>query len=410
MANSHIPKHGVSSQGCDGREWPRHCVRGVTFLLEIRLFLAFFVLSLHSASGQIIFSNTGMAVRISGHYSDIFSNGAPPETNNYSFIAIAADNRWKISVTNLNKPKEWSIMHCDGTNIFTLGTDSVNAYKMHGYVFPGGFYVPEAALNSVKMFFPWMVFHLTPQMIRDLESKGVKDIPHPWGGRHTLRDYGFNWKISSFQDYEIIQRIEVVRDSALDLKADEDELRRPTVNYAFQYSTRQHRLDMLSSRKEIPDGFVRAAYECENLYKTNGWITPLRAKFAQYAPTFQPSNPIRLVFEMALQVEAINVLGDTEISEITTPAKSPVFDYRYQATNSRTKFNYATYTLDAGNSFLSASDPNLLAQANDWLKHGPSYQSVQAKRSKILFGMLTVTIVTSGLLVFWLKKTKKQNK
>jgi hypothetical protein len=378
-----------------------------SFWLRLFFLCMLGMLSFQLSFGESSFANNGATLQASGRYVDIFSNGAPAKTNNYHFVALTAFNGWKISVTNANQPKEWGVMRYDGTNIYTLGTDALNGYKIYGYVFPGEFYVPEAALDSVKLFFPWMAFYLTPQMIKNFDRKGIIDIPPPWGKRYSLRDYGFKWKTRYFQDDRIIQRIEAVRDSTLDLKTEEDELRRASINYAFEYSSREHRLEMLRSRKEIPDGFVRADYECENVYKTNNWIIPLTAKFAQYTPTFNPSNPIRLVFEMFLQVEDIKLLQNTDVSDVISPAKASVSDYRYQATNNRTKFNYATYTLDAGDPFPSGQDPKLLAQANAWLKDGPPYDAVQSKRSKILVGMLTLTIVTSGLLVFWLR-TKKQ--
>jgi len=86
--------------------------------------LAFGIGSLHPASGQS-FTNEGKTLQISGHYSRIFINGAPPETNNYHFIALTASNGWKITITNANHPKEWAVMRSDGTNIYTLGTDFV---------------------------------------------------------------------------------------------------------------------------------------------------------------------------------------------------------------------------------------------------------------------------------------------
>jgi hypothetical protein len=374
------------------------------------LFLAFGIASLHPTFGQAL-TNEKETLQILGHYSHIFSNGAPPKTNNYSFIAFTASNGWKISITNANQPKEWGIMRYDGTNIYMIGTDLLNAYTIYGYVYPGQFYVPEAADDSVKPFFPWMVFYLTPQMIRDFERKGIIDMPTPWGRRYSLLDYGYKWKTHYSDDGKVIQRIDIVRDSTLDLKTEEDELRRASINYPFEYSSREHRLQALHVRKNVPDGFVRATYECEAVCQTNSTLIPSAAKFAEYWPNFnEPQGPSRLVFEMALQVDEIKLLQNADISEIISPAKMSVSDYRYQTTTSRTKFNFATYTLNAGDSFPSGNDSVLLAQAKDWIKHGSAYDSLQSKRGKILVGMLTVTFVTTGLLVFWLIRNNKQTK
>jgi hypothetical protein len=374
------------------------------------ILFAFGAASLRSASGQS-FTNDKETLQILGHYLYIFSNGAPPQTNNYHFNAFIASNEWKISITNADQPKEWEIMRYDGTAIYMLGTDSLNAYAIYGYVYPGQFYVPEAAQDSVKPFFPWMVFCLTPQMIRDFEGKGVMEMPSPWGKRFSLVDYGFKWNTLYTENDRIIQRIDVVRDSALDLKTEEDELRRATINYPFDYSSREHRLEMLHLRKDVPDGFVRATYECNEVCKTNDWIIPATARFVEYWPNFRnPQGPIRLVFEMILQAEEIKVLQnqDEKISEIVSTALVPVHDYRYQATSSRTKFNYATYTLNVGDSFPPGDDPKLLAQSKNWLKNGLAYDSFQKKQRIVLAGMLVVTLIMSGLLVFWLMRNKKQ--
>jgi hypothetical protein len=106
-------------------------------------------------------------------------------------------------------------------------------------------------------------------------------------------------------------------------------------------------------------------------------------------------------------VDQVKLLHNANISDLIPPAKTFVFDFRYQATNSRTKFNYASYTLNAGEQFKSDKDPELLAQANHWLKHGPGYDSYKSKRRIILVGMLVFTMISGGLLLFLLKPAKK---
>lgn len=376
------------------------------------LFLALEVFILHPTYGQGSITNEEKALRISGQYTHIFENGAPPRTNKYHFITITASNRWEMSITNANMPEDWEIMRYDGTHIYTFGTQvgdmpkgTTNTYKIYAYVYSGNFYVPEAQ-DSVHPFFPWMVFYLTPQMIRKYERNSVIDIPPPWGKRYSLLDYGFKWKTRYAENDRIIQRIDVVRDSALDLKTDEDELRRASLNYPFNWSQQDHRLEALRSRKELPQGFVRATYECEDVQRTNDWLIPSTARFAEYWPNWRESNyPPRLVFQMALEVDAIIPIQNAATAEVAPPAQTSVSDYRYQATNSRTKFNHATYKLNAGDPFPSGSDPKLLAQANDWLRKGTAYEGLQSKRRKTLAGMLLILV--SGWVVLWL--TRKKN-
>lgn len=366
------------------------------------------------AFSPLAFGQSGFgekAIQILGKYSYIYSNGAPPETNDYQFIAITSDSGWNISITNINNPKEWGVINSDGTNIFTLSTDSLNKFKTFGYVFRGPFYVPDDPQNSVIIFFPWMVFHLTPSMIRDSEKKGIIDKPAPWGKHHSLIDFGFRWKTSFFEGGEAIQKIEAVRDKTLDLKNEEDELRRANINYPYNFSLRQQMLDSLQTRTNIPDGFVRAVYECNATCRTNGWVIPCSAQFALYWPNFKnPQESSRLLFRMQLRVEKIDLLKDRQIPAIISPSEASVWDYRAQTATGRTKFNYAEYALQRGEPFPASNDPKLLAQMNDWLKQGPPYEILTSKRRKILTGMVIFTVMSIGLLAFWLIKQTKSKK
>jgi len=377
--------------------------------------LGFNVACLLPAFGQISFTNAGETLQVLGSYSYIYKNGAPAETNNFHFVALTTSHRWSISVTNENNSKDWGMMRYDGTNIYTLGTElgnvpspSVNRFEIYGYAYPGQFFMPQGQ-DSVHLFFPWMVFHLTPQVIQSFERNGVIEIPPMYGARSSLLDYGYSWKISYLDDSGI-QHIDIVRDSTLDLKSEKDELRRATVDYPFSYSPLEHRLDMLNLRTNIPEGFIRATYECKDILKTNDCRIPSAASFALFWPNFKDQRePSRVVFKLILQVNQIKLLQNVVIPEAVPFAKTYISDYRFQATNNRTKFNHAAYTLNAGESFPSGSDPKLRRQAEDWLKHGTAYDGLQSNRHMILAGMLTVTFVTIGLLVFWLRKSKIEN-
>jgi len=372
----------------------------VTGLASLIVLLPFALLR-----SQVVPSNIHSNIAINGHYAHIFSNGAAPETNNYSFNVSITPNGWSMSVTNVSQSKEWGIMQCDGTNIYTITAVSWNGDKVYGYVYPGQFFVPEAE-DAPHLFFPWMVFFLTPEMVRNRENDSLVDTPAPWGKRFSLNDYGFKWETSYFEKEKTIQEIKAVRDPSLDFKSEEDEFRRPSINYAFEYSSIDHRRETLQARKGVPAGFVRAVFECQQIYHTNDLLVPSAATFYEYWPNFQnPKGDIRLVFQMMLKVENVRIVKNEDIPDAKAPtAITTVFDYRYQATNSRTKFNCARYSLNYGEAFPSGQDPKLMAQARTWLKNGPAFQGVESKRKIILVGMLIVTFATSASLVYWLKK------
>ena len=383
----------------------------VLFFRKVNLLVVSVMVFLAPVLLHAQFLNFGIECRnisIDGHYSHIFSNGAAPETNDYFFVIQIKTNCWSISVTNSSLPKEWGVMQYDGTNIYTMTAVSWNGYKAYGYVYPGQFYIPEAE-DAPHLFFPWMVFFLTPEMIEKREHDSFLDTPAPWGKRFSLLDYGFRWETSYFENNKIIRQINAVRDPSLDLKSDEDEFRRPSVNYPFEYSSADHRLETLQARKGVPAGFLRATYECQQVGQTNDIAMPSVATFVEYWPNFKnPRGAVRLVFQMVLKVENVKILKNEVNIETKAAAEMTVYDYRYQSMNSRTKFNYATYYLKLGEPFPSAEDPNLKAQAQKWLKSGPVFQGVQSKRKLIIVGMFMMTLIISTMLV--VNKIKKLNK
>jgi len=121
------------------------------------------------------------------------------------------------------------------------------------------------------------------------------------------------------------------------------------------------------------------------------------------------SGPTTIIEELYLKVDQVELLQNANIPDAIPPAKTLVYDYRYQATNSRTKFNHATYELNAGDQFKPDNDPKLLAEAKHWLKHGPGYDSYKSKRKIYLAGMLITALIPIGLLLFRLKHPKQLN-
>jgi hypothetical protein len=381
------------------------------------VYLAFGMFSFHQLFGQDLVAD-GRELRISGHYSFIFKNGTPGYTNIFHFIALTAYDGWSISATNENNAKDWGLMRYDGTNIYTLISDvgflhsgHTNKFEAYAYIYPGQFYVP-ALQDSVRLFFPWLVFHLSPHILQhSFEHNGIIEMPSPWGSsRYSLVDYGSKWMLKSSDDGQIIQRIDIIRDSELDLKTEEDELRRSMLDYPFLVSDREEVLKMLDFRKSIPNDFVRCSYECLETFHTNGLSIPSASQFAEFWPIMQAGTgriTPRLIYQCVLIVDQVELLNNVHIPDAIPPVVTSVFDYRYQATNSRTKFNYARYTLNAGDQFKSDKDPQLLAEAHDWLKHGPGYDSYKSKRILILVGMGVITAAFAGLLLFRLKPAKQ---
>jgi hypothetical protein len=379
----------------------------VCFFLILGLFV------LHKALGQYSFTNGDEVCRISGSYSQVLLNGTPGTTNNFHFVALTKADGWSISATNFNNGKDWGLMRYDGTSIYMTGTfvgnspvDHVNAFGVYGYVYPGQFYVPQIQ-DSVHLFLPWIAFHLSPAMLEDsYEHNGVIEMPWPWGNsRFSLTGYGYKWIVKSSGNDQIIRQIDVIRDSALDLKTEEDELRRSILDYQFSISSREATLKWLSYRKSVPNDFLRCRYECTEIIETNGLSIPALVKFVMNYPNLRYGG-VTVDCVYSLRVDQIEFVSNLDLLGAIAPAKTFVSDYRFQATNNHTKFNYATYTLSAGDKFRSDKDPELLAQAKDWLNNGPKYSSYKYKRKIILAGMFIITLIFIGLLTFRLRPAR----
>ncbi len=351
-------------------------------------------------------------VRIIGSYTYINSG----KTNTFNFVASILTDSWFLASTNKSDIKDWTRMNYDGTNIYTFATDdsviehntTVTKYEVYGYVYPGSMYIPHNQ-DSVRIFFPWLVFCLSPQATTNYEHDGMIEIPWPWGApRDSLGNYGYKWLVNLFPNGQVIQQIDVVRDTSLDLKTEEDELHRPTLDYPFSISDREEMLKYLMYRKNMPNGFIRCNYKCTELYQTNGYSIPVSAQFSMC----YPNQKDRILDAFALKATKVELLQNAEnidSPDLVAPGKTTFMDYRYEATNKTTRFNYALYGLESGDRLKSDKDPILLAEAKRWLKHGPRFNTYEIRRKLILTGILTVSIGSSILLIFFSIKRKKQH-
>jgi hypothetical protein len=354
--------------------------------------------------GQGLLDITKQDVLISGHFRHVYKNGTPGTTNYFHFNALTASNGWRITVVNDRNTNDWGVLQSDRTNLYMLATYRGEfKYKIYGYSFPGQFYTPEIQ-DTVHLFMPWMSFYFTPQSIRPSAETGKTEILWPWGNSlFAHAGYGYQWALTYFSGSETVSRIDVLRDSSLDLATPEAELRRSMADYPFAMSDREEVLNSLEFRKALTNGFNVASFEYEDIMQTNYFSIPLKTQFVQYWTKRDGASTVQQ--ELSLEVDKMDFTKNTNISEIVLPQQALVSDYRYQMTNNRTKFNYATYILNEGDSFKSANDPVLLAQAKNWLKHGQRYEGYKFKRGAILAGMILVTLIFSGVIFFQLKRT-----
>jgi hypothetical protein len=375
------------------------------FVLRFVFVSLYFSLSLSTtdlARGQDTIPNLGKAVQISGHYWHVNKNGAPGITNYFHFVALTATNGWRITTANDQNTNDWGLLQSDGTNLYLLASygGGYNS-KVFGCSFPGQFYTPEIQ-DSVHLFMPWLSFYFTPELI-----VGKTNILRPWGNALFAHSgFGFKWILTFFPNTQTIREIQEVRDKSLDLATSQDELRCTMANYPFNMSDRETVVQALEGARQLTNGYNVASFEYGEILPTNNLIIPTATGFVNYWPA--KDGVSRVQQQASLKVDNIVFLESTNIPQIVTPAETLVSDYRYQMANSRTKFNYATYTLSAGDTFKPGDDPVLLAQARHWLKYGPGYNAFKIKRGMILAGMMVVSLVFLGALYFRIKKQTSQ--
>jgi hypothetical protein len=350
-------------------------------------------------------------IRIAGTYTFAYSNGRPTETSEYSFVALGDRQTWQIAVINIAQSKEWGVLEADPFRLYTISSDTANAYKVSGYVYPGTFYTPAAPRNSVKLHLPWMVFCMSPKVLQDCQKVHGFDIPSPWSARHSLVDFGLRWNVQYDQASNIVLAVTATRDPSLDLPSDEDELRRANIDYVYDYGPREHRISTIALRKGLRRGFVRTAYSCANIVFTNGFIFPRYATLDQYWPEYRRSNsPPRIVFKMALNVESFEIVPNLRIIPLKPQQAITVNDYRFQKQNDRTKYNYAPYLLESGADLPAMNDAKILKEIDEWFATGPTFTTMSSRRRLILIGISTLVTCLGALLIIRLVKAAKQKR
>ena len=385
-------------------------------------------------------SHSEQVINVQGHYAETNYNlaGKPSiipvgvgsvadggEDNmagflNVSFVVTLGKNTWRICATN--QANEWETLTYDGTNTYLL-----TSFK--GRVDPRpnkSFWAPKSGaislgtvtagnrysapgISYVEMFFPWIVYCLPP---RDVSS----DMTLPWGNYDiSLRDYGWRWNVTPSADGRFIESFKVIRDTSLDLGY-KDEFLRPTLRYPGTTEEFDKVQRTLEWRKASPNGSVEAVYTVNEWYKTNNLAVPASVEFEGYIYA-GPTNTFRWN-DTVLKLDQISIDEDT----IKVPALAGatyVRDFRYRHRNESRIYPFAAYTQSGA--WKSENDPELLAQRDDYLKHGPKYGDYglpsdllkleQGNRLVLTWVLLALAQVVAITTIFFLTKTKnKQTK
>lgn len=198
----------------------------------------------------------------------------------------------------------------------------------------------------------------------------LESIPVPWYlPRLQLTAYGYQWIANFSADGKFLSTCEVRRDISLDL-SDSDELLRPTFDYPHTLDDRVKAMELLTYRKSIPNHFTDARYTCIRSYNTNEFSVPVESELKLYNHSMKLADAYA-IFKLKATSCALEETSRAILPPIS--GQTYIHDYRYKKGSGERIFAFAEYTLNAGESWKSGSDPELMAQMQNYLKHGPKY-------------------------------------
>ncbi len=326
-----------------------------------------------------------------------------------TFVVTLSETSFKICLTNLSNDADWSLFAFDGTNGYTLNPMNENAVdgktnsaSVLGSVEPSARYLPPVYEN-LGVSSVWMAYALNPQLVA-INNDSV-ELPLAGGSPRTNpKVYGYRWDLKFSANQRFVSQCKIVRDQKLDLD-NKNELLRPEMNYPDTLADYDQVLVNLSFRKSIPSGFLLSDYKVVQWYRTNDLVIPDQAQFTDYLSPLYCARPYRIVLINATNI-VLNSGEDPGQPEISVPTL--VEDYRYKKSNKTRIFKYAQYTLNTGDSWKSGNDPQLLAEADHWLKHGRRYDDFGQNRKRFFVWSLFALLISIPFLAMAFKNKAKK--
>src|SRR5262249_38713408 len=138
----------------------------------------------------------------------------------------------------------------------------------------------------------WLTYGLSPQWAKP-DEHGLVAIPLAPARTHPGA-YGYRWEIDPSPDGRFAGSCRVIRDSGLDL-SDEEELRRPELDYPETSESLKEYKDLLRDRKRYPNVYVKLRYDCSEFRGTNGMALPVASKVEVSLSPWGGEKPWRIV-------------------------------------------------------------------------------------------------------------------
>lgn len=291
------------------------------------------------------------------------------------FNVVFSDPYWQVHGTNLHRPDHWLSVCHDGTNSYafypsvledeTLREGSISSRAM---IYTGSWWLLRYILNERMQIYPaWIAYCLRPNSLTP-DKQGRIVTPPLHGGRDGLPVN--RTEVVAAKDPRFIDVLRGIRDRSLDLPPKEWMLL-PHYNTPRSLQEYNWFLEDVELVRGTPNGFVSSEFVCMERQEFRGWSLPVRCLMDHYLSSV-PGKLWRRVTVLATNVQWSAERFDP-VPRPTQPLE--VADYRYRRFERKRLFLHATYTLQPGQPWPSDRDPELLAQAEHYIRHGPRYDA-----------------------------------
>jgi len=327
------------------------------------------------------------------------------ERESVVFNVLLAADRWRICATNLTRPRYWAILAWDGTNTYVVRQQYIPAEEgreptneLWGTVYSTPLWQIESDEPTYTAFI-WLTYCFRPSYI-PADVQGRRVAPVYVSHRSNPLRYGYRWEYIPSPDGRFVDLLRIIRDRSLDLP-EHQELLRPDFDPPQTLQAYKEFKEYLEIRRTIPDGYVEEEFACHERLVTNGWHLPVRAEATGHIFSW-PGKTWR---QVTLQTTSIAThLTDVNVRlSVTRPTL--VRDYRYRRFENDRLFLRATYVLQPGEPWRGPNDPELLAQAEAYIRKGPRYDAfLRPQMRHYLTWLAYAALVLVPLVIYALRQ------
>ncbi|MGA4644003.1 hypothetical protein [Limisphaera sp. 4302-co] len=298
--------------------------------------------------------------------------------NEYVYVVFSvwlAGEQWQLRSTNTSRSQAWIIIARDNTNTYVLGPPFVyrNPAATPSNLLWGTVYSsPLLLLDTYTEAAPsavWAAYCFRPDYIRP-DRHGRYVAPLPGALRYGSGVFGYRWEYIPSSDGRFVDLLRVIRDPSLDV-SEREQFLHPHFDPPESLPAYLEWRDSLDVARKTPSGFVQFELLIHERFVTNGWHIPLRSE----ATSYLAGTPGKPWVHRVLLTTNVSVYADT-FNPVPRPSlPTRVRDYRYRRFENDLLFLRATYVLQPGEPWRGPNDPELLAQAEEYIRNGPRYDA-----------------------------------